>query len=51
MAPTTLRESNRGLIERTLQDCGGNVSKAARELGVSRGVIYRRLRGDEPSTE
>jgi transcriptional regulator of acetoin/glycerol metabolism len=44
-APTTLRESNRGLIERTLQECNGNVSEAARKLGVSRGVIYRRLRG------
>jgi sigma-54 dependent transcriptional regulator, acetoin dehydrogenase operon transcriptional activator AcoR len=42
---TTLRESNRDLIERTLEQCGGNVSKAARKLGVSRGVIYRRLRG------
>jgi transcriptional regulator of acetoin/glycerol metabolism len=49
--PTTLRESNRDLIERTLQECGGNVSKAARKLGVSRGVIYRRLRGDEESGE
>jgi sigma-54 dependent transcriptional regulator, acetoin dehydrogenase operon transcriptional activator AcoR len=45
-ASTTLRESSRGLIEQTLQRCGRNVSKAARELGVSRGVIYRRLRGD-----
>ena len=51
MVPTTLRESNRDLIERTLQECGGNVSKAARKLGVSRGVIYRRLRGDEQSAE
>jgi transcriptional regulator of acetoin/glycerol metabolism len=50
-APTTLRESNRDLIERTLQECGGNVSKTARKLGVSRGVIYRRLRGDEESGE
>jgi transcriptional regulator of acetoin/glycerol metabolism len=46
-----LRASNRELIERTLQECGGNVSKAARKLGVSRGVIYRRLRGDEQSSE
>jgi transcriptional regulator of acetoin/glycerol metabolism len=41
--PTTLRESNRDLIERTLRECAGNVSRAARKLGVSRGVIYRRL--------
>jgi transcriptional regulator of acetoin/glycerol metabolism len=48
-ASTTLRASNRDLIERTLQECGGNVSEAARKLGVSRGVIYRRRRdGAEP---
>jgi len=49
-APATLRESSRDLIERTLQTCGGNVSEAARTLGVSRGVIYRRLRSaDAPA--
>ena len=47
---TTLRQSSRGLIERTLHACGGNVSEAARKLGVSRGVIYRRLRsGEQPA--
>lgn len=55
MAPaeglTTLRDSDRDLIARALSDCGGNVSKAARKLGVSRGLIYRRLHGDaRPST-
>ena len=45
-SPTTLRASNRDLIERTLQECAGNVSEAARKLGVSRGVIYRRRRGE-----
>lgn len=45
-APATLRESNRDLIERTLQECAGNVSEAARKLGVSRGVIYRRRRAE-----
>lgn len=49
-ASTTLRESNRDLIERTLQECSGNVSQAARKLGVSRGVIYRRLRSGEQPT-
>jgi transcriptional regulator of acetoin/glycerol metabolism len=48
VAPATLRESNRDLIERTLQECGGNVSQTARKLGVSRGVIYRRRRGEKP---
>jgi transcriptional regulator of acetoin/glycerol metabolism len=44
--PTTprLRESDLDLIRRTLQACGGNVSDAAQRLGVSRGLIYRRLR-------
>ena len=40
----SLHEANRHLIDRTLAACQGNVSRAARELGVSRGLIYRRLR-------
>lgn len=40
----TLGEHSRALIERTLAECGGNVSQAARRLGVSRGLLYRRLR-------
>lgn len=40
----TLRESDRHLIGQTLQACGGNVSKAARQLGVSRGLVYRHLK-------
>lgn len=39
-----LRESDLDLIRRTLQACGGNVSDTAARLGVSRGLIYRRLR-------
>lgn len=39
-----LRESDLDLIRTTLQACGGNVSDAAKQLGVSRGLIYRRLR-------
>ena len=39
-----LREANLHLIETTLAACGGNVSRAARELGVSRGLIYRHLK-------
>lgn len=44
-AQTTLRNAGQNLIEQTLADCAGNVSKAARQLGVSRGLIYRHLRG------
>lgn len=44
-APTeTLREHSRKLIEDTLAAHGGNVSQAARQLNVSRGTLYRRLR-------
>jgi transcriptional regulator of acetoin/glycerol metabolism len=40
----TLNQHTREVIERTLADCGGNISRAARTLGVSRGLLYRRLR-------
>ena len=40
---TTLDDHNRKLIESTLVECGGNISKAARQLRVSRGMLYRRL--------
>jgi transcriptional regulator of acetoin/glycerol metabolism len=43
-ASKRLRESDLDLIRTTLQACGGNVSDAAKQLGVSRGLIYRRLR-------
>jgi transcriptional regulator of acetoin/glycerol metabolism len=40
----TLRETDHQLIAQTLAACGGNVSRAARQLGVSRGLIYRHLK-------
>ena len=40
----TLRDSDKDLILRTLKECNGNVSKVAKLLGVSRGLIYRRIR-------
>lgn len=43
--PTTaarMRDFDLELIERVLQACDGNVTEAARQLGVSRGLIYRR---------
>lgn len=45
--PATLRETERQTVVRVLAECGGNVSKAARALGVSRGLIYRNLRDTE----
>lgn len=41
--PARLDDANRQLIEATLAACQGNVSRAARRLGVSRGLLYRRL--------
>ena len=46
----TLRDRDRHLISQTVQDCGGNVSKAARTLGVSRGLVYRHLKQATPAT-
>jgi sigma-54 dependent transcriptional regulator, acetoin dehydrogenase operon transcriptional activator AcoR len=43
-AATTLRHSELHLIEAALAANQGNVSKAARSLGVSRGLIYRHLK-------
>jgi transcriptional regulator of acetoin/glycerol metabolism len=43
-ASATLDQHTREVIERTLADSGGNISRAARRLGVSRGLLYRRLR-------
>lgn len=42
--PASLRDANRNLIETTLAECNGNISRTARRLGVSRGLLYRRLR-------
>jgi DNA-binding NtrC family response regulator len=39
----TLDEAERHLIQRALDRCGGNVSDAAKALGVSRSALYRRL--------
>ena len=40
----SLRAVSDQLIANTLRDCGGNLAQAARTLGVSRGLLYRRLR-------
>lgn len=44
----TLRDNDRLLVHQTLQACDGNVSRAARKLGVSRGLVYRHLK--QPDT-
>lgn len=43
-APVSLELANRQTIEQALAAAKGNVSRAARTLGVSRGLLYRRLR-------
>jgi len=42
--PATLRETEHQTVLRVLGECGNNVSKAARRLEVSRGLVYRNLR-------
>jgi two-component system response regulator HydG len=38
-----LEDMERAFVDRVLSKHGGNVSKAARELGISRAALYRRL--------
>jgi sigma-54 dependent transcriptional regulator, acetoin dehydrogenase operon transcriptional activator AcoR len=40
----TLDHHRDRVISDTLAACGGNIARAARQLGVSRGLLYRRLR-------
>jgi len=44
-----LHDASLQLIEKALASCAGNVSRAARSLGVSRGLIYRRLKQQRTS--
>ncbi len=46
---STLHDADHRLVQQTLQACGGNVSLAARRLGVSRGLIYRHLKRVQPT--
>lgn len=38
----SLREMERQMIERAIQACGGNISAAARELGVNASTLHRK---------
>ena len=40
----TLEEAEIEMMRSVLEACGGNISEAAKRLGVSRNTIYRRLR-------
>ena len=41
--PVTLEELERQTISRALERNDGNLSRTARELGISRAALYRRL--------
>ncbi|RYD40104.1 MAG: hypothetical protein EOP85_14815, partial [Verrucomicrobiaceae bacterium] len=41
--PLNIDEAEQELIQRALQETGGNVAEAARLLGVNRSRIYRRF--------
>lgn len=43
-AAATLDNHRDRVIAETVAACGGNIARAARQLGVSRGLLYRRLR-------
>ncbi len=49
---STLKDLDKSLIRQTVDAYHGNISKAAKHLGVSRGLIYRRLMtdGETPPT-
>ncbi len=49
-AAVTLRELDNDLILKTVRTCAGNIAKAAKQLGVSRGLIYRRLKAVQADT-
>jgi DNA-binding NtrC family response regulator len=44
----TLEQAERYLIDRALERASGNVNDAARELGLSRSALYRRLQHHAP---
>jgi sigma-54 dependent transcriptional regulator, acetoin dehydrogenase operon transcriptional activator AcoR len=41
---TNLRRLSSSAIERAIRESGGNMSDAARRLGISRNTLYRRLK-------
>jgi transcriptional regulator of acetoin/glycerol metabolism len=44
LPPQNLKELSMSVIRQTLEECRGNVSKAARLLGISRQTLYRKLK-------
>jgi DNA-binding NtrC family response regulator len=42
--PYNLEETEQRLIERAMAETGGNVTEAARKLGISRRTLHRKLK-------
>ena len=40
---TTLRDAEKAIIEATLQQAGGNISVAAKILGIDRSTLYKKM--------
>lgn len=51
VAVAPLADQRRAAIVQALQACGGNVSRAARLLGISRGAVYRQAARDGQASE
>jgi transcriptional regulator of acetoin/glycerol metabolism len=43
LAGMTLEQAEQALIRNALDQCQGNIQRAAEVLGLSRGALYRRL--------
>jgi transcriptional regulator of acetoin/glycerol metabolism len=44
-APQNLKELSRSAIQQAMEDSRGNISEAARRLGISRQTLYRKMNG------
>lgn len=43
-AANTLAQTEKEAIEKALANCGGNISKASKSLGICRNTLYRRIK-------